>query len=139
VNANLIKNEILELRDNGATIIFSTHRMESVEELCDHIALINLSEKILDGTKKEIKSKFKTHTYQINHKGQIPDSDMYQVVNTYTLEDDLMQSVIQLKNGSTTNQLLGALIPHVEVAAFSENIPSINDIFIQLVKGDNHE
>ena len=71
VNANLIKDEILELRDKGATIIFSTHRMESVEELCDRVVLINKSKKILDGPKKEIKEQYKTNTYIIDYTGHL--------------------------------------------------------------------
>jgi len=139
VNANLIKNEILELSDNGSTIIFSTHRMESVEELCDHIALLNKSKKIIDGTKKDIKSNFKTNTYQVEYKGTISSSDHYDILETNELEDGYRKSVIKLANGLTTNQLLASLIDKVEVTGFMENIPTMNDIFIELVKQGNDE
>ena len=138
VNANLIKDEILELRDNGATIIFSTHRMESVEELCDHIALINKSEKIIDGTKKEIKTKFKTNTYQLEYEGSISSSQNYKVLETNITEEGHNKSLIEILNGLSTNQLLSGLMDTIEIKGFSENIPSINDIFIKLVKEDHN-
>ena len=139
VNANLIKNEILELSENGATIIFSTHRMESVEELCDNIALINKSKKIIDGTKKEIKTKFKTGTYQIEYSGTLSSSEEYNILETNTLEDEYQKSIIQIKNGLSPNQLLSTLIGQVEINGFTENIPTMNDIFIELVKEGNNE
>lgn len=139
VNANLIKNEILELRENGATIIFSTHRMESVEELCDHIALINQSKKIIDGTKKDIKKKFKTNTYHVSYDGQLHPNDQYTILSTEKHEEGYTQAVMQINNGITTNDLLKNLIDQVEVHGFTENLPTINDIFIQLVKEGYHE
>ena len=88
VNANLIKDEILELRDKGATIIFSTHRMESVEQLCEHIAMINKSEKILDGTKKEIKNSFRSDKYKVEYKGDFSGLGAeYELLDTKHLED----------------------------------------------------
>ena len=140
VNANIIKNEILELRDNGATILFSTHRMESVEELCDHIALINNSYKIIDGSKKEIKNKFRTNTYKIEYRGNLSGQNgNYTALNREKIEDDLERSTIQLNNGFTTNDLLGVLINEIEILSFIENIPSMNDIFIEIVKKAENE
>ncbi len=142
VNANLIKDEILELRDKGATVIFSTHRMESVEELCDHIALINKSEKILEGEKKDIKNSYKANTYLVDHIGQLGmlDAD-FKISNSQPHEEDsnMTSSEIVIQNGLNCNDLLRALIEKVEVHSFIEKIPSINDIFISKVEGGNHE
>lgn len=137
VNADLIKDEILELRANGSTIIFSTHRMESVEELCDHIALINKSKKILEGTKKEIKNSYKSNTYTVEHRGILNGAldSPYQVVEQTALEDDFHKSIIKISNGTGPNDLLQNLISATEVHAFVEKVPSINDIFIAKVKG----
>ena len=141
INANLIKDEILELRDKGSTIIFSTHRMESVEQLCDHIAMINLSEKILDGTKKEIKDSYRTNTFLVDHKGDLDElSNQYTLVEkVYSDEDNSYHSTIKMENGSTPNDLITELIGKTEVHSFMEKIPSINDIFIAKVEGGNHE
>ena len=140
VNADLIKDEILELRDNGSTIIFSTHRMESVEELCDHIALINKSKKILEGTKKDIKNSYKSNTYTVEHRGFLNGSldSQYQVLEQTALEDDFHQSIIKISNGAGPNDLLHNLISNTEVHTFIEKVPSINDIFIAKVKGGEY-
>ena len=138
VNADIIKNEILELRNKGATIIFSTHRMESVEELCDHIALINQSEKILDGKKLDIKEKFRDGTYMVEYTGNLALNGAYDLIKSETTERGLTQSILKtsMKN---SNELLKSLISKVEIHSFVERIPSVNDIFISQVKGDNHE
>jgi len=141
VNANLIKDEILELRDKGSTVIFSTHRMESVEEMCDHIALINNSKKILEGSKKEIKTSFKSNTFIVDHKGKLNGSlaSGFSITSDQALEDDYFQSSIQIQNGQTPNDLLKNLIEITEVHSFVEKIPSINEIFISKVEGGSHE
>src|SRR5690606_26063397 len=93
INANLIKDEILQLREQGSTIIFSTHRMESVEELCDHITLINKSKKILDGSKKEIKNAYKTNTFVVEHKGALTiEHEEIAVQSSFPLGDDYFKS-----------------------------------------------
>jgi ABC-2 type transport system ATP-binding protein len=136
VNANLIKDEILELREKGATIIFSTHRMESVEQLCENIAMIHKSEKILDGTKKEIKDSYRSDKYNVQYKGEISVlSADFQVLETKKLEDDFSEATIQSKAGLNPNDLLRELINKTEVHSFVELIPSINDIFISIVEG----
>lgn len=136
VNANLIKDEIFELRDKGATVIFSTHRMESVEQLCDHIALINKSQKILDGSKKEIKDSFKQHKYSVSYKGDLVGlSQNFTATDTIAV-DGLNRSIIQA-NGKSPNEVLQELISKVEVHSFIEEVPSVNDIFIQIVEGGN--
>ncbi|MBC8154162.1 MAG: ATP-binding cassette domain-containing protein [Bacteroidetes bacterium] len=136
INANLIKDEILELRDRGSTIIFSTHRMESVEELCDHIALIHRSHKVLDGTKKAIKEQYKTHTYRVEYQGSLADlPPAFDVVSTHELEDGFRQTNIKIPPDAAVNELVRALIDRVAVRSFGENIPSMNDIFIKAVGG----
>ncbi len=134
VNANLIKDEIFELRDKGATVIFSTHRMESVEQLCDHIALINKSQKILDGSKKEIKDSFKMHKYSVSYKGDLVGLSSNFSASDTMEEDGLNHSIIQA-NGQSPNEVLQELISKVEVHSFIEEVPSVNDIFIQIVEG----
>jgi len=140
VNANLIKDEILELRENGATVIFSTHRMESVEQLCDHIAMIDHSEKILDGPKKDIKNSFKSNTFLVEHIGKFDlVSDNFELTRLEPTENEFEHTSIRMLNGASPNTLLSQLISLTEVHSFKEKIPSINDIFIAKVKGGNHE
>lgn len=143
INANLIKDEILQLRDEGATVIFSTHRMESVEELCDHIALIHKSNKILDGKLTEVKRQFKTNTFevglQVDNKEEVTNiiKSKYQVTpaSFRNLNDDLKIN-IKLNEQDTSNDLLSFLTSIAEVHHFVEVIPSVNDIFIQTVKNN---
>lgn len=140
VNANLIRDEILEMKANGCTIIFSTHRMETVEELCDHIAMINCSKKIIEGSKKEVKAQFKTNTFIVEHKGEFAlDAANYEVLQTHVLEEDFMESLVKMKNGRSTNQLIQDLVQVTQVQAFREKIPTMNEIFIRLVKGYSNE
>ncbi|REE05970.1 ABC transporter ATP-binding protein [Marinoscillum furvescens] len=139
VNANLIKDEILQLRDNGATVIFSTHRMESVEELCDHIALINQSEKILDGKKVDIKQAHKNGTFIVEHEGQLTAGADYELLTSAPGEVGYTRSVIKDKTDGGPNNLLRVLMGEVEIHSFIEKVPTINEIFIQKVKGGNHE
>ncbi len=138
VNADIVKNEILELRDKGATIIFSTHRMESVEELCDHIALINKSKKILDGKKLDIKEKHRDGTYMVEYTGNLQGNNAYEVTRSETTERGLTSSIVKtsLEN---PNELLKSLLSTVEIHSFVERIPSVNEIFIAQVKGENYE
>lgn len=135
VNANLIKDEIFELREKGATVIFSTHRMESVEQLCDHIALINKSKKILDGKKNDVRNSYKLHQYEVIFKGSLEDSTSIKVLNNSVSDLGMNKSVIEAKNNESPNMILQELINKVEVHSFIEIIPSINDIFISIVKG----
>ncbi|WP_372753209.1 ABC transporter ATP-binding protein [Mariniflexile sp.] len=143
INANLIKDEILHLRDQGATVIFSTHRMESVEELCDDIALIHKSNKILDGKLVDIKRQFKTNTFEVGIKTadnallqrELADRFEMSLANFKTLEDDLKLN-IKLSEDSKPNDLLSFLTSKGEVSHFVELIPSVNDIFIRTVKNN---
>ena len=139
INANIIKDEILELREKGSSIIFSTHRMESVEELCDHIALINEGVKILDGPKKDIKNQFRNNTFSVEHASSItglPNS--FEIKSSQNIEDNLMVSEIHISDDSKANDLLQLIIQQTEIRAFSEIIPSVNDIFIRKVKEQAH-
>ena len=143
INANLIKDEILRLREEGATVIFSTHRMESVEELCDDIALIHKSNKILEGKLIDIKRQYKTSTYQVGIRASDKMglkkvlSEKFDVTpaSFKTLEDDLKLN-IKLNNGETPNSLLNYLATKAEVSYFVELIPSVNDIFIKTVQNN---
>ena len=137
VNANLIKNEILNLRDGGSTILFSTHRMESVEELCDHLTLIHKSTGLLNGTKKEIKQQYSDNSYELIYSGDLNSGNNYSVASTDEDEDQRQRSIINLSNGDP-NAALRELLDHVQIISFSERIPSINDIFISLTS-DDHE
>ena len=140
INVNIIKDEILNLAEQGSTIIFSTHRMESVEELCDHILLINKSKKILEGSKKKIKEDHKTHTFDVEHKSLMGEiADGFEIKNQEQLEDGFYKTSIQIVNGKGPNELLKNLIDKVEVHSFVEKIPSMNEIFISTVQGGDYE
>lgn len=134
INANLIRDEILELRQRGSTIIFSTHRMETVEELCDNIALLHRSKKVLDGPKEAIKEQFKTNTYFVEYQGTLSGiGERYFVQDARPLTEGFKRADIHLPAGSTPNQLLQTLLPQVEIHAFGENIPTMSDIFMRAV------
>ena len=140
VNANLIKDEILELREKGSTLIFSTHRMESVEQLCDHIAMINRSEKILDGSKLEVKEQYRDGSYFVEYRsGDLKAGANYEILSTEEIGRGLKKSLVKYDADANPNDLLKQLIGQVEIHSFVERIPSMNDIFIQLVKGENPE
>lgn len=139
VNAEVIKNEILELNKQGATFIFSTHRMESVEELCDSIALINRSKKILDGSVSDIKEKYRNNTYWVEYSGDFDTalpSEIFSVLQKDTQKGKTVLK-LRLKEGQTTNQLLSVLLPVVNIHRLDEVIPTMNDIFIDQVKPQN--
>ena len=132
VNSNLIKDEIFRLAQQGSTIIFSTHRMEQVEEICNHIALVNRGKKILDGTVQEIKQHYKQHQYSVSGHGieklsldQAPFTVVSQKENTL---------VIQIAAQNNSSDVLRFLLDrNIQINAFQELLPSLNDIFIQLV------
>ncbi|AMM51683.1 ABC transporter ATP-binding protein [Rufibacter sp. DG15C] len=138
VNANIIRDEILKLKEQGCTIIFSTHRMESVEQLCDHIALIHKSEKVLDGSLQDIKAKFKNHLYTLEGEGKLlitsPDFEVIQQQQ----EGNHFKAEVQLEPNISPNDLLRYLLDRVEVHCFQEKVPSIHDIFIKTVTEEVH-
>jgi ABC-2 type transport system ATP-binding protein len=140
VNAQLITKEILELKEKGCTIIFSTHRMETVEDLCDHIALINKSQKILDGSKKQIKQQYRTNTFEVEHNGKFSLSDsQYEIISQQIMEDSVYKSLIKIKGDKSPNQLIRDLTDITSVNCFVEKIPTMSEIFISLVQGGSHE
>ncbi len=131
VNANLIKDEIFRLAQNGSTIIFSTHRMEQVEEICNHIVLVNKGKKILDGTVKQVKNEFKENLFHIGA-AVLPEhlaTHIFEVVK-HSPEELL----VKLSDGVTNNDVLQYFIGRgVSINSFKEELPSLNDIFIRLV------
>lgn len=143
INTNLLKNEILELKKKGTTIIFSTHNMSSVEEICDHIALINQSKKVLDGQIDQVREKFKTNTFEIVYRGEVPNLQYHLGSNFNILEHDgsslLKQMKVQFLNGQSNNELLRILMNQFEIVSFKELIPSMNDVFIHVVEQNNRE
>jgi ABC-2 type transport system ATP-binding protein len=139
VNANIIKDEILELKKNGATIIFSTHRMESVEELCDDIALIHRSNKLIEGKLIDVKRQFRTNTFEVGIMTANVEGLMYDLTQKFTvaqanfksLNDDLK---LEISIGNApSNELLSILSQRGVVTHFVEKIPTANDIFIKTV------
>jgi ABC-2 type transport system ATP-binding protein len=133
VNADLIKQEILKLKSKGTTIILSTHRMDSVEELCDHVTLIHQSEKILEGPLQEIKNQFRENIFEVEGKGKLNDSDYFQILEQKAYGDInyyRLKALCECKK----NQLLTELMKSIVVKEFKEEIPSMEDIFIQKVK-----
>jgi ABC-2 type transport system ATP-binding protein len=130
INANMLKDEILGLKERGTTILFSTHRMESVEELCDSIALINRSQVVLTGEKDEVRNRFKKFEYEISYSGQLADSKTFEIIN---IDPEKNKATIKLTQPDQTNQAIAALLKQVDLLEFREVIPSFNDIFIQVV------
>jgi len=132
LNANLIKEEIYNLAKKGATIIFSTHRMEQVEEICDHIVLMNLGKKILDGTVTDIKQQFKENSYLIQTDNEVaihPNP----IFNTISNEKNKI--LVKINEGYQSNDVLKYLLQeNVNIVAYNELLPSLNDIFIKLVE-----
>lgn len=141
INANQIKDEILQLREEGATVIFSTHRMESVEELCDHIALIHKSNKVLDGPLLEVKRQFKSNSFEVGLVTEDAEvvlrdiKERFQVFPTdfKSLNDDL-KLIVKSNDDVSPNEVLSFLTARAQVNHFVEVIPSANDIFIQTIE-----
>jgi ABC-2 type transport system ATP-binding protein len=136
VNAETIKDEILELNRKGATILFSTHRMESVEELCDSIALIHKSKKILDGTVKNIRNSYRNATYLVEYNGEklsFDGSQPFEVLEEVRSEDNDHTIRIKLSDSKTSNDTLQYLIPKTRINMLHEVVPSMNEIFIENV------
>lgn len=136
VNAEVIKNEILELNRKGATIIFSTHRMESVEELCDSIALINKSKKILDGSVRDIKKAYRNNIFLLEYEGSKKSIDTTGAPFSIIQETDTgdgHQVKLKLNDGVSANEALTYAMRHIQVSGFREVIPTMNEIFIEKV------
>jgi len=138
INVELMKEEILRMKREGATIIFSTHNMESVEELCDHIALIDKSKKILDGPTLNIREQYKSNIFDVVYRGEFAKIEP-QLGQKYSIlahdETGRNSSLkIQFLNGSSSGSLIKDLVEHVEIVSFNELIPSMNEVFIKVVK-----
>lgn len=139
VNANLIKDEIIELNKQGTSIIFSTHRMESVEEMCDHIALIHKSNKLIEGKLVDVKKEFRTNTFQVGIISPNVEGLMYDLTQKFTVGQTNFKSLnedikLEVQLGEHhSNELLHILTKNGQVTHFVEKIPSVNDIFIQSV------
>jgi ABC-2 type transport system ATP-binding protein len=143
INANLLKHEILELRQSGSTIIFSTHDMGSVEELCDNITLINKSRTILEGAVHDIRMEHKSNTYEIGFTGN-PEPVMERLNSHCEVVDQHMERAnhyvkIKAKQGLTGNDLLSLVLPVAAVTSFNELIPTMNEIFIKVVEAQNKQ
>lgn len=138
VNANIIKNEILYLREKGATVIFSTHNMESVEELCDNITLINKSKTILEGRVDDIRKQWAANEYDLVFNGDVltESNGLYTVVNT---SKDDGNSIVRIKaNGNASNNdILGSLLKAGNIVSFNPSLPKMNEIFIRVVETRN--
>ncbi|NBW27453.1 MAG: ATP-binding cassette domain-containing protein [Flavobacteriaceae bacterium] len=139
VNANIIKDEILALQEQGSTIIFSTHRMESVEELCDHIALIHQSNKLLEGRLDDVKKQFRTNSFEVGILTDNVEGLMLAITQKFTIQPTNFKSLnnelkLEINLGNVLpNELLNILTSRGQVTHFVEKIPSVNDIFIQTV------
>jgi ABC-2 type transport system ATP-binding protein len=134
VNSNLIKDEIFRLAKNGATIIFSTHRMEQVEEICDHIILVNKGQKILDGTVKEVKQQFKENLFRISFDAMPlnTNNDAFTIVR----QNEDYSLVVKINEGHTPSDVLRYFLhSNANIYSFHEILPSLNEIFIRLVEG----
>jgi ABC-2 type transport system ATP-binding protein len=134
VNSNIIKDEIYNLAKAGSTIIFSTHRMEQVEEICDHIVLVNKGHKILDGTVKNVKQQFKKNLFRIGFE-QAPEASYNPSFEVVKATDD-HSFVVKIAEGHRPNDVLQHFISaNASITSFQEILPSLNEIFIQLVEG----
>ena len=136
VNANLIKKNLLRLKDEGKTIIFSTHRMESVDELCDNLAMIDKSKKILSGKINDIKSAYKSDIYKIKHLNKINDKiSSFSVIDSKIVVDNIYESEIKLIKKISSSDLLRLLLSNsIEILEFKQKTPNMNDIFIMKVE-----
>jgi len=132
INSEIIKNEIIALKESGSTIILSTHRMESVEELCDDIALINSGQCILEGSVNEIKNNFKEHIFEVQFEGTIQN----EIQHFDTLVIKSGYGIFKAKNKENTHTLIKQVVEQVNVTSFNEKLPTINDVFIQSVNNE---
>ena len=138
INSQILVDEILLLKNKGATIIFSTHRMDSVELLCDYFALLNKSEKVLEGNLEEVKQRFKTNQFEIVYEGlKLEPNELFSIHET-TVKNKNNLSVILINEGVSSNQVLQHLLnQNIQVVGFSEKLPSMEEIFIKAVQNKN--
>ena len=135
VNANLVKNNLLRLKEEGKTIIFSTHRLESVDELCDHLAMINNSKKILDGNTDEIKMNAKSDTYILKHVKKVKSNEqLFSIISQKKLSKNVYESELFLKKGKSYRTMFSQISKDIEIISFEQKVPNMNDIFIKKVE-----
>lgn len=137
VNAELLKREILKLKDERHTIIFSTHNMASVEEICDHIALINHSKVVLQGAVTDIRSRYKSNQYELTMQSSKPlqNSDAFEIVSSEVQDEQTVNYKLRKLTSISNSELLSLVGAQGEICKFTECIPSMNDIFIRTVEG----
>lgn len=138
INTNLVKDEILKLRDEGTTIILSTHNMGSVEEICDHITLINKSKKVLGGKLIDVKAQFTDEEYMIEFKGNVVSFANavwggWELVDREQLGENHFMATIKLMEGNTLTNYLKTILEHVDVLSVNKRVPTMNEIFIKAV------
>ena len=140
INTNLIKDEILALKQSGTSILFSTHNMESVEELCDHIALLDKSNKILGGSVEEVRTSFKSNRYQISFTGSIISFTnslwtLGKLIN-HSTDNNLITAIVEVNKDVSPNQLLSNVMDKSEIRSFTELVPSMKEIFISQINNN---
>ncbi|MFA6261998.1 MAG: ATP-binding cassette domain-containing protein [Bacteroidia bacterium] len=133
INANLITDEIIRLKNQGCSVIFSTHRMESVEQLCEHIALIHQSRKILEGRIGDIRKQYRTHIFEVVYEGRLQSDAAWDCIEQKPLHDLEQIARFRLHPGQSPNQLLSQLIQQVSIVRFEEQVPGMEEIFIRAV------
>ncbi|MCB0790965.1 MAG: ABC transporter ATP-binding protein [Flavobacteriales bacterium] len=140
INADLVRTEILRLRDEGTTVMLSTHNMGSVEQLCDHIALIDRSHKVLDGRVRDIQRAYGTNIYRVTFSGQLIGFTHALWTGAelldHTVEDERIEARVRLMQGTSVNDLLTAVMPHVRIHGVREEVPTMHEVFIRAVGGD---
>ena len=144
INANLLKQEILELKKNGSTIIFSTHNMSSVEEICDYIALINKSKKILEGEVNSIRREYAPDIYEVQYSGYFNKmiatlTSDYKILDVKEFEGGSKMSIELLNKEMTNNDIISRLTNFGNIESFQKALSSMNDIFIRVVSNTNSE
>ncbi|TVQ10717.1 MAG: ATP-binding cassette domain-containing protein [Bacteroidetes bacterium] len=140
ININLLKDEIMNLKNQGTSIIFSTHNMSSVEELCDHIVLINKSEKILGGKLEDIRKSHSSQIFSLTISGQKSESDrlfepVAELLEEKPQRDGVKVIRVKIREGSSANDLIRHILPQADLHSFHEELPTMNDVFIKTVTG----
>ena len=133
VNADMIKKVMIQLKEGGATILFSTHRMDSVEELCDYVVMFNRAEKILEGTIDEIKKEYRENTFVVEGEGEISNTEIFSILKTEK-KNDISRFRIRCNREIGENEILQHLMKGMTIKLFKEEIPSMEDIFISKIK-----
>ncbi len=141
INTQLVKDEILELKKKGTTIIFSTHNMSTVEDLCDHITLINKSKNILSGQIDNVRMNYGSNIFEVGYRGNYDTianniGGMFEIINN-NIENAVPKLQVKIANPAESNKLLQSILPHAEVVSFNPVVPSMHDIFIKVVSEYN--